>query len=87
MSEFLFGALCMSAAVAALVFLRYWKLSSDRLFLFFAAAFAILAAQWAMLAALTPHDEYRPYVYLIRLGAFVLILWGVVDKNLRAKGR
>lgn len=85
MNVFLLGALSMSAAVAGLVFLRYWKLSSDRLFLFFAAAFWILSAQWALLAALSPEDEYRPYAYLIRLGAFLLIVAGIVDKNLRAK--
>jgi len=28
--------------------------------------------------------EWAPYVYLIRLAAFVLILIGVLDKNRRA---
>jgi hypothetical protein len=87
LNEFLDGALCMASAVAGLVFLRYWRLSSERLFVYFCAAFWMLAVQWALLAGFQPHDEYRPYVYGIRLAAFLLILAGIVDKNLRAKRR
>lgn len=74
---FLWGALTVSALVAALIFLRFWKLTQDRLFLFFAAGFTALSLNWA-LAMFMYNDEY---FYFLRLAAFVLIIIGVVDKN------
>jgi len=67
--------------VAALFFLRYWRVSRDRLFAFFAVAFALLAANWLALSVIDPAFEARHLIYLIRLAAFVLITIGIVDKN------
>jgi|JI10StandDraft_1071094.scaffolds.fasta_scaffold59514_6 hypothetical protein len=78
------GALAALATVIALFFWRYWGLTRDRLFVFFAAAFALMGLNWASLAALDPASEARPYLYLLRLGAFVLIAIAIVDKNRRA---
>ena len=69
--------------VAGLFFLRFWRTTSDRLFLFFALAFWLLSASWLGLAVFNPADEARPYVYAIRLFAFALIIAGVTDKNRR----
>jgi hypothetical protein len=77
------GMLTMGSLVASLCFLRYWRLSSDRFFVFVALAFAALAANWLGLLAIDPADEARHYVYLLRLLAFVLILAGIIDKNRR----
>lgn len=71
-----------TAAVAAgLFFFRFWRESRDRLFAFFGAAFWMLAVSWALLALINPSDETRPYVYAIRLVAFLLMIVGMVDKN------
>ena len=70
-----------AAAVAALFFLRFWRDSRDRLFAFFAAMFALLSISWTLLAVYHPTDEARPYIYAIRLVAFLLIIAGIVDKN------
>jgi len=76
-----------TAAVAAgLFFFRFWRESRDRLFAFFGAAFWVLAVSWALLALINPSDEARPYIYAIRLVAFLLMIIGMVDKN-RAGGR
>ena len=76
-----------TAAVAAgLFFFRFWRESRDRLFAFFGAAFWVLALSWALLALINPSDETRPYVYAIRLLAFLLMIVGMVDKN-RADSR
>ncbi len=67
--------------VAGLLFFRFWRDTGDRLFALFALAFWLLSASWLMLAMLDPRDEARPYVYAIRLLAFLLIIAAVVDKN------
>jgi uncharacterized membrane protein YcjF (UPF0283 family) len=74
---FLWGALTTSALVAALIFLRFWKLTQDRLFLFFSSAFVALSLNWA----LAMWRENHEYLYFLRLAAFVLIIIGIVDKN------
>jgi hypothetical protein len=84
MKEFLWGVLAMASAVASLLFLRYGKLTRDRLFLYFSAAFLAMTLNWIGLAAIEPNNEHRHLAYFLRLIAFVLILIGIVDKNLRA---
>jgi hypothetical protein len=83
MAEFLWGALAMISVVAAALFLRSWRLSADRLFVYFALAFVALSLNWIALALTDPASESRPYVYLLRLLAFILIAAGILDKNRR----
>ena len=75
------GAAAMGSAVASLVFLRHWRDSSDRLFLMFALAFAILAVDYVVLAVVVFASEWRVYVFGVRLIAFGLILYGIYEKN------
>jgi len=81
---FLRGALSMGCAVTGLFFLRYWKQTRDRLFLFFCAAFWLLAAHWAALTVVNPPLETRHYLFLLRLAAFLSLIIGIVDKNRRS---
>lgn len=83
MNLFMLGALTALSATAALFFLRFRKESGDRLFGFFAAAFAVLAVDWLAHALLAPRHESQHYLYLIRLVAFLLIIAGIIDKNRR----
>jgi hypothetical protein len=78
---FLQGISATGAFVCGLFFLRFWRESSDRLFAFFAAAFWLMAVSWALLGLISPTEETRPYIYAIRLLAFLLIIAGIVDKN------
>jgi len=79
---FLSGFLMMGYCVASLFFLRFWRQTRDRLFAWFAAAFATLALQRAVLSlAVEPADA----VYLLRLAAFAMILVAIVDKNRSAR--
>lgn len=55
--------------------------SRDRLFAYFALAFAIMAASWTALVFFRPEEEARTIVYAIRFVAFALILLAIVDKN------
>jgi hypothetical protein len=84
-NHLLWGALAMSAFVASLFFFRFWRISRDRLFLFFCVAFLMLALNWLGLALVESVTESRHKVLLLRLAAFVSIIIGVVDKNRRAR--
>jgi peptidoglycan/LPS O-acetylase OafA/YrhL len=82
MIEFLSGAVAMGFVVAAVFFLRFWRKTSDRLFLAFAAAFALLALNQALAQWIGQADERVGYTYLLRVLGFILILAAIVDKNL-----
>lgn len=78
---FLQGFSAAGAWVAGLLFLRFWRQSRDRLFAFFGAAFWLMAVSWALLGLFSPTEETRPYIYAIRLLAFLLLIVGIADKN------
>ena len=80
------GAIVMGYAVAGLFFLRFWRQTSDRLFLIFAISFWILGAQRLALALTAQMVESHTGFYLVRLFAFLLILVAIVDKN-RGRGK
>ena len=82
--QFLWGMLTMAHLIAAVFLLRFWHLSRDRLFLYFAASFAILGANWLALALVRPAPEAQHLIYLIRLVGFVLLIIGIIDKNRRS---
>lgn len=79
--DFLSGALTLGFFIAAAFFLRFWRRTRDRLFLAFAAAFALLSLNQALAAFLGASDELTPYTYVLRVLGFVLILYAIVDKN------
>lgn len=86
MNEMLLGAIGTCALVAGLIFARFWRTTRDRLFLFFAASFWVEGINRFMLAMFGSVSEDRPVFYLIRLGAFLLIVIAIFDKN-RSRGR
>lgn len=76
------GALAMACWIAGLYFLRFWRLSGDRLFVFFVLAFWLLALNWLGLGLLSG-PEVRHQVTVLRFIAFSSIIIGIVDKNRR----
>ena len=82
-NQFFWGALSICALIAGLFFLRFWKETRDRLFLFFCLAFWTLALHWVGLGIANPGVETRHYLFVLRLAAFVLIVVGIIDKNRR----
>jgi hypothetical protein len=85
--DFLSGAITLGFFVAAAFFLRFWRRTRDRLFLAFAAAFALLALNQALAGFLGASDELTPYTYVLRVFGFVLILYAIVDKNVSTDGK
>jgi Ca2+/Na+ antiporter len=80
LNEFLLGAIVLSCGVAGLYFLRFWRKTRDRLFVLFAIAFWVLGANWMLLAFIN-QDEVRTWLYVIRLCAFLVILYAILEKN------
>jgi hypothetical protein len=78
---FLQGVSAAGAFAAGVFFLRFWKESRDRLFGFFSVAFWMMGGSWSLLALLDPREESRPYVFALRLIAFLLIIVAAIDKN------
>jgi hypothetical protein len=81
--SFVHGAVAMGCAIVAVFFLRFWRQSSDRLFLFFSVAFTTLAVDYVLLGLLASASEWRVPVFVLRLCAFLVILVGIFDKNRR----
>lgn len=78
----------MGCLVSGLFFMRFWSRTRDRLFLIFACALMTLAGERILLAcAASQADEEHSLIYIVRLMAFLLILYGILDKNLAEKKR
>jgi len=83
MNDFLSGAMAMGCGVAALFFLRFWRKTSDRLFLLFAVSFSLMALNRILMGVVRLPEQGYPYVYVVRLVANLMIIYGIVDKNRR----
>ncbi len=83
METFIRGAIALGAVVVALFFLRFWRETRDRLFGFFALAFFALAVNRLAIAIVGLTSEVPAYLYVIRLLAYLLILYAMVEKNVR----
>ncbi|HBI67655.1 MAG TPA: hypothetical protein DDZ22_01135 [Massilia sp.] len=82
MTELFTGAITMGSLVIALFFLRFWRDSGDRFFLYFALSFFIEGVHRLYSALHDAGGEDSPLHYLIRLLAYGLILWAILEKNL-----
>jgi hypothetical protein len=81
MIDFLAGSLTLGFLVVGAFFFRSWKRTGDRLFVSFALAFWLFAANQVLSLALgRPSGEVR-YEYILRVLGFVLIIVGIVRKN------
>lgn len=79
--EILNGALTMGCFSIGLFFFQFWRKTLERLFFIFAIAFWVLALERLVLGYLGQHSEPSYKIYLMRLSAFLLILFAIVDKN------
>lgn len=75
------GAIAMASLVISLFFLRFWKTTRDRFFLFFAASFMLEAMNRVLIGISVLQNEESPVYYLIRLIAYSLIIIAIIDKN------
>ena len=81
MDNFLIGIIAAMSLVIALFFLRFWRTTRDRCFLFFALSFLIEAINRALMVSVAGWLENSPSFYMIRLLAYLLIIVSILDKN------
>ena len=87
MIEMLAGALLFAYLMAGLYFLRFWKRTGDRLFLHFAVAFLLFVLNQLATSIPSVADETDGYESLLRVLGFIVIIIGIVDKNVGARRR
>jgi uncharacterized membrane protein HdeD (DUF308 family) len=82
---FLLGVIAAACVTAGVFFLKFWKETSDTLFLAFAAFFLIEALIRVALLFFAKPNEGSPWVYLVRLAALLWILLAILRKNSSAR--
>lgn len=82
MERMLLSAISMASLVAAMFFLRFWKKTRDKFFLWFAVSFAIEGINRAALGLSQDPNEGQPFFYIIRFLSYLLIVIAIVSKNL-----
>lgn len=85
MNEMLIGAIATSSFIASLFFLRFWKATQDRFFLFFALSFLIESANRVFLVICFNLSEESPIYYVIRFISYAFIIFAILEKNRRSK--
>ena len=85
MIDFLSGALTVAYVVGAVYFFQFWRRAPERLFLAFGVAFILLALNQLTVFVLGTDDERGNYAYVLRVIAFVLIVVGIIEKNVSRK--
>ena len=79
------GAIGMGFLIAALFFLRYWKSTKDRFFLYFAVSFFIQGINRLMFLHGGNVTDESSIAYFFRFIAYALILVAVLEKNWRGR--
>lgn len=83
MNTILIGAIAMASLVIGLFFLRFWRSTKDRFFLYFALSFFLQGFNRILAELTSMQAEDAPIFYAIRLIAYSLILFAVLGKNRR----
>jgi hypothetical protein len=91
---FLSGFAAAAFLASAVFFLKFWRASREKLFLYFAGAFGLLGAERVVGAAYSSSFGYqadyvenaRSWIYIFRLLAFVVLIFGIVRKNTAERG-
>ncbi len=83
LNSFLAGAITLASWAIAFFFFRFQRATGDRLFGFFAVAFVLLGLERVGIEFV--FNKLESSVYLIRLCAFLLILFAIFEKNRQEK--
>jgi hypothetical protein len=82
MLNFFSGMITMGFLVAAVFFFRFWRRTGDTLFVVLAVSFVLFAINQGAASLLDVPREEQSWIYLFRLAGFVLLLVGILAKNL-----
>jgi uncharacterized membrane protein HdeD (DUF308 family) len=78
---FLLGVIVTCSFVAAGFFARFWFATRDLLFLGFAASFVLEGLNRIAFLFLDKPNDGDPYIYIVRLLSYLLILAAIANKN------
>ena len=84
---YLLGFISVSCFWTGLFFLKFWKQTRDSLFLCFAISFFIEGLNRASILMLEKPNEGKPYIYLVRMVAALIILGAILAKNRGSRER
>lgn len=84
MYQIISGGIMALSWVLAFMFFLYWKKTHDRLFMAFALSFGLMGIERLILGLYSRPNEAEPSFYILRLSAYLLIVFAILDKN-RAK--
>jgi uncharacterized membrane protein len=79
------GGIAVAFGIIGVCFIRFWRRSRIKLFLLFAIAFFLLTIERVVLVLVSPTNEFAPYIYAIRLTAFLTIIVAIIDQNRRRR--
>jgi uncharacterized membrane protein HdeD (DUF308 family) len=85
MTNLITGMIAMASLIIALFFLRFWRNTRDRFFLYFALSFGIEGVHRIVATMTLDETEDSPLHYLVRLLAYGLIIWAILEKNLPSR--
>jgi len=85
MPNLITGMIAMASLIIALFFLRFWRTTRDRFFLYFALSFGIEGVHRIVTTMTFDEIEDSPLHYLVRLLAYGLIIWAILEKNLPSR--
>ncbi len=78
---FLLGVIATSSITATMFFFKFWKRTRDALFLCFGIAFLIEGLNRIAILRSDHPNEASPWIYVVRLAAYLIILAGILRKN------
>lgn len=78
----LLGGVAVACLTAGVFFLRFWRSTKDRFFLYFAASFLIEGVNRLTFGLMADLNEDSPIKYLVRALTYALILFAILDKNM-----
>lgn len=82
MMPLLHGMVTMGFIIAGLYFLRFWRRTKDQLFIVFALAFWLLAIHQVFLGLAGGTNPKQSWVFLPALGAYGLLIFAILIKNI-----
>jgi Family of unknown function (DUF5985) len=84
---FLSGVATTGFVLAGLFFFRFWRRTRDGLFVAFGIAFWLMALNQGLIAIPGIPREEQSWLYLLRLGAFGLLIVAIIAKNFRSPSK
>lgn len=71
----------LANVLIGIFFFRFYRKTKDKLLFFFGTAFLLMALERVILVFVEPSRETHGSIYVIRLVAFSLIIFAIVNKN------